>query len=123
MCAGYLVTLTAKLPHFVWIGLNDMKRRNYFEWQDNSEVDFTHWGPQQPDENVHSSNPDDRVGSWHTEKRYRKCQTTLLALEFQKLTSFFHPAFLFIGCPLIHSRIQYKLTSLCYCLYSTVAGY
>ena len=93
MCAGYLVTLTAKLPHFVWIGLNDMKRRNYFEWQDNSEVDFTHWGPQQPDENVHSSNPDDRVGLGTLKKSYRKFQTTLLSWEFLKLTSFFSSCF------------------------------
>ena len=88
MCAGYLVTLTAKLPHFVWIGLNDMKRRNYFEWQDNSEVGFTHWGPQQPDENVHSSNPDDRVGSWHTEKTLQKVPNNAARLRVPKTDQF-----------------------------------
>ncbi|KAL8575205.1 hypothetical protein ACOMHN_042326 [Nucella lapillus] len=56
----YVMTLIAKLPHYSWIGLNDLKRRNYFEWYDNSEVDFTHWGAGQPDENLHSNNPDDR---------------------------------------------------------------
>nr|KAG5705686.1 hypothetical protein BaRGS_026625 [Batillaria attramentaria] len=47
--------------NILWIGLNDIKRRNYFEWHDNSEVDYTHWGPHQPDENIHSNNPDDRA--------------------------------------------------------------
>ncbi|XP_070175303.1 macrophage mannose receptor 1-like [Littorina saxatilis] len=56
----YLTSLIATLPHFVWIGFNDRKRRNYFEWHDNSEVDFTHWGPGQPDENLHSDKASDR---------------------------------------------------------------
>jgi hypothetical protein len=50
-----------QVGHYVWLGLNDVKRRNYFEWLDNSEVDYTHWGHSQPDENLHSDNPADRV--------------------------------------------------------------
>ena len=50
------------LNHYAWIGLNDIKRSNYFMWMDNAEVTYTHWGGHQPDENTQSQDPADRVG-------------------------------------------------------------
>lgn len=34
-----------------WIGLNDIRQQNKFEWIDNLIVSYTNWGPGQPDEN------------------------------------------------------------------------
>ncbi|XP_076455860.1 macrophage mannose receptor 1-like [Babylonia areolata] len=56
----YVTSLMGQLSHPVWTGLNDRKERNYFVWNDNSERDFTYWGPGQPDENLHSDDPAER---------------------------------------------------------------
>ena len=57
------MTQVTQAPKFVWIGLNDLQRRNYFVWHDNSEVKYTHWGYGQPDENLQSNAPEDRVSA------------------------------------------------------------
>jgi hypothetical protein len=36
----------------LWIGLRDLKRRNFFEWLDGNDASFTFWGVLEPNEIV-----------------------------------------------------------------------
>ncbi|RUS72270.1 hypothetical protein EGW08_019971, partial [Elysia chlorotica] len=87
----FIVTLLTGLNSPAWIGLNDRRNRNQFEWLDNLEVDYTHWGWKQPDENINDMGPDARrdcvdmevgpkyAGNWNDKKCSNKyayvCET------------------------------------------------
>lgn len=59
----FILILTANLRSPAWIGLNDRRVNNQFEWVDNTVVSYTHWGPGQPSENTQDRRPDARVGN------------------------------------------------------------
>ena len=69
-CPEFIVTLLTGLKTPAWIGLNDRRNRNTFEWVDNLQVDYTHWGWKQPDENINDQGPDARVSG--CKSSYRK---------------------------------------------------
>jgi len=35
----------------LWIGMNDLKRANYYQWSDGSEVTYTNWNFNEPNGN------------------------------------------------------------------------
>lgn len=39
-----------------WLGLEDMKKENIFEWSDGTEISYFNWEEGQPDDKEHGDN-------------------------------------------------------------------
>ncbi|BFZ06471.1 hypothetical protein BsWGS_09509 [Bradybaena similaris] len=80
----FILVLASNLRYPAWIGLNDRRVRNQFEWVDNLAVSYTHWKPGQPNENLNDNSPGARQDCVDVEIRRnpgtwsdRNCNTRL----------------------------------------------
>jgi len=129
----FITTLLAKakIRWPAWFGFNDQRRRNQFVWIDNSKVDYTIWGANQPDENLKDNRLVARkdcvdmevgwsnAGKWYdkrcTDKYAFVCETPK-SMSFQAETP---PVGASVGCPSGYQRFRDS----CYKYYSDIMNW